>query len=72
MPRKYKVQKGTPSYERKASYESVYKKKHYKNLTLMLNVEADADIIGYMANKPSKGPFVKELIRKHMKSEGAE
>ena len=57
-------------YEKRTGYaaQSKYKKENTKQITLQLNLKTDADILNKLASVPNKQGYIKESIRKNMKS----
>ena len=54
---------------KKKAYIVDYVKKKCKQITLMLNLENDKDIIEWMEKQENKNAYLKELIRKDMKAQ---
>lgn len=52
-----------------AAYISQYHKEHHVRVGIILNKERDADVIEHLGTKPSKSGYIKQLIRKDMKSD---
>ena len=55
------------TYEEFKAYQRKYKKLKYKQVSILLKLGEDEDLIKYLNGKESKAGYVKELIRKDMK-----
>ena len=55
--------------ERKKIYDKNYVMKNCRQITLMLNLEKDNDIIRYLDSIPNKNGYLKDLIRKDMNND---
>lgn len=52
------------------AYINQYHKEHHIRVAVVLNKEADSDIIQHLEKKPSKSGYIKQLIRKDIQSDG--
>lgn len=48
------------------AYQRKYKKFKYKQISLLLRIGEDDDVIEYLSQKESKAGYVKKLIRRDM------
>ena len=51
------------------AYVNQYHKEHHMRIAVVLNKDGDSDIIEHLDKKPSKSGYIKQLIRKDMKSD---
>lgn len=51
-------------------YIARWQKENTKIIPVRLNLDGDKDIIDKLENVPSKGGYIKELIRKDIKNDG--
>lgn len=50
-------------------YDTAYKRDHYKQIMLYLNLDKDQDLIDYLERQTSKNETIKNALREKMKGE---
>ena len=70
-PRRLSKEESDKRKARRTAYD-YFDKDHTTRLAVKLNNNTDADIISYLATKPNKQGFVKEVIRDRMTTDGFE